>query len=277
MNRTKRMAKELQPRQKHYEADVKFRILHLFERGSMPPEEIAESFGVSERTLYNWRNAYDRLGMAGLEDSPKSGRPPLVSRDEIKAAAEAVRGRGMATVKDVRGQISKTCGIRYSSGHVRDIPDRMEMTYKKADPMHRRAATNAEIEEWAAASMPAIREHPSKGYVLLSVDEVHPEIDGASRYGYAERGQRVYATHHGTKRRLNSRGRGKQGPFHVPHPEEVELGDIRQVPRGSAREIPQGRRPAGRGHLPHPQGGQEMAAGPSRNSPGMPARGIPPT
>ncbi|MDE0265634.1 MAG: hypothetical protein OXK17_01190 [Thaumarchaeota archaeon] len=38
MKRAKRTTRDLQLRQKHYEADVKFRILHLFERGDMPPE-----------------------------------------------------------------------------------------------------------------------------------------------------------------------------------------------------------------------------------------------
>lgn len=188
MKRAERMTRDLQPRQKHYEADVKFRILHLLERGYMPPEEIAESFGISARTPYDWRDAYDEAGMAWLEDAPGSGRPALVSADGIRDAVESVSGRGMVTVRDVQAEISETHGIKYCGGRAWIRMRRMKMTYKKADPVHGRAATN---EEWAGGNMPVIESHLAKGYVLLSVDGPHPEIDGVFQYGYAESGQRV--------------------------------------------------------------------------------------
>lgn len=203
MDRTKRMARDLQPRRAHYEPDVKFRILHLFEQGIIPPDDIAKSFGITVRTIYNWRDEYDRRGMAGLEDAPKSGRTPLLSREKVRKAVEDVGKKDAITVKGVRGRISEKFGIRYSHGHVWSILSRMGLTYKKADPVHRRAATNEEIEAWAGENMPVIRQYLSKGYVLLSVDEVHPEIDGAAHYGYAESGQRVYATYNGSKSRLH--------------------------------------------------------------------------
>ena len=40
--------------------------------------EIAELVGVSEPTVAQWRQRYERLGLAGLEDQPRSGRPATV-------------------------------------------------------------------------------------------------------------------------------------------------------------------------------------------------------
>lgn len=65
MNRAKQMTEDLQRRQKHYRKDVKFRILHLLEHGNISPKEIAKSFGISAKTLYDWRDACDELGLGG--------------------------------------------------------------------------------------------------------------------------------------------------------------------------------------------------------------------
>ena len=69
--------------------------------------------------------------------------------------------------------------------------------------MHARASTNEEIEEWCGENIPVIEHYVSRGYTLLASDEVHPEMDGPVRYGYAEGGRRVYATYHGNKRKIN--------------------------------------------------------------------------
>ena len=40
-----------------------------------PSQEIAHSLGVPEQTVGKWRRRFAELGMAGLEDAPRSGRP----------------------------------------------------------------------------------------------------------------------------------------------------------------------------------------------------------
>jgi len=69
----------------------------MFEQGNTPPAEITRSLGTSVRTLYNWRDTYDESGMAGLEDSPKSGRPRFVSTYKIQRVVEKIRSRGIVT------------------------------------------------------------------------------------------------------------------------------------------------------------------------------------
>ena len=45
--------------------------------------EIAARVGVSQPTVIDWRARYERSGIAGLEDAPRSGRPRLIDHDRI--------------------------------------------------------------------------------------------------------------------------------------------------------------------------------------------------
>ena len=130
-----RMKKDHQPRSRHYEPDVKLRILHMLERGNVPPEDIAESFGVSKQIIYVWRRAYKKHGMAGLADAPKSGRPPAVSKKQIRRCIRKVGKESVITVRRLRAAISKRYGVRFSANHVCRMLHGEGLGYKKANPV----------------------------------------------------------------------------------------------------------------------------------------------
>ena len=48
--------------------------------------EIAELAGVSRPTVISWRQRYERGGLRGLEDQPRSGRPRRIDHDRIISA-----------------------------------------------------------------------------------------------------------------------------------------------------------------------------------------------
>jgi transposase len=48
--------------------------------------EIAKRVGVSRPTVIDWRTRYERSGMTGLDDEPRSGRPRQVDHDAIITA-----------------------------------------------------------------------------------------------------------------------------------------------------------------------------------------------
>ena len=59
----------------------------LFARG-YPIDQIATLYQVDARTVGSWLERYRRLGLEGLDDLPRSGRP---RRASVAAAAEACR------------------------------------------------------------------------------------------------------------------------------------------------------------------------------------------
>ncbi len=57
--------------------DIKMVLIHKHTK-----VHAAEIFEVNELTIYTWINKYDKYGIMGLKDQPRSERPPKVS-DEI--------------------------------------------------------------------------------------------------------------------------------------------------------------------------------------------------
>lgn len=52
--------------------------------------EIAEIFGISRVTVYNWLDRFDAEGPAGLYDRPRSGRPPKIDAEAKQCLATAL-------------------------------------------------------------------------------------------------------------------------------------------------------------------------------------------
>lgn len=52
-------------------------------------ERIADRLGTSKTTVIKWRERYQRHGIAGLRDEPRSGRPRIVDHRQIVAATLA--------------------------------------------------------------------------------------------------------------------------------------------------------------------------------------------
>jgi transposase len=49
--------------------------------------EISKRVGVSRPTVIDWRARYERSGMIGLDDEPRSGRPRQVDQDAMSSQA----------------------------------------------------------------------------------------------------------------------------------------------------------------------------------------------
>jgi transposase/DNA-binding CsgD family transcriptional regulator len=64
------------------------RIVLLAAQG-MSNSAIAEKVGVSRPTVIGWRERYERAGLAGLVDEPRSGRPRVVDHRDVVAATLA--------------------------------------------------------------------------------------------------------------------------------------------------------------------------------------------
>lgn len=48
-----------------------------------PVEQIASDLGLARNTVYLWWHRFERLGLAGLEDAPRGGRPPTYTREQV--------------------------------------------------------------------------------------------------------------------------------------------------------------------------------------------------
>lgn len=56
------------------------RIVLRAAKPDQPPNlQIAAEFGCSRHTVAMWRNRFLQRGLSGLQDAPRSGRPPRIS------------------------------------------------------------------------------------------------------------------------------------------------------------------------------------------------------
>lgn len=107
---------------KETDAGVKERIL-LVRRVRIDGLEASK---VAERGLdksrwwaYKWLNRFDKYGLDGLKDQPRSGRPPFIPEKRIlKIKQELSENQSGWEAKQVMDLIHKKTGVRYHEVHV---------------------------------------------------------------------------------------------------------------------------------------------------------------
>lgn len=107
---------------KEIDSDVKERIL-LVRRVRFDGQQASK---VAERELhksrwwaYKWLSRFDKHGLEGLKDQPRSGRPPLISQKKmLKIRQEISENPSGWQVKQVMDIIYKKTGVRYHEVHI---------------------------------------------------------------------------------------------------------------------------------------------------------------
>ena len=107
---------------KEKDANIKERIL-LVKRVKIDKEEAAS---VAENELnrsrwwaYKWLHRFDKDGLDGLKDQPRSGRPPDVPKDVmIQIKNELVDSNTGWDFRQVMDLIYKKTGVRYHEVHI---------------------------------------------------------------------------------------------------------------------------------------------------------------
>lgn len=68
---------------------------------------------------YKWLNRFDRHGLDGLKDQPRSGRPPLMSEKKILMIKQELSENQFGwEAKQVMDLIHKKTGVRYHEVHI---------------------------------------------------------------------------------------------------------------------------------------------------------------
>ena len=108
---------------KETDSDVKERIL-LVRRVRFDGQQ--EASKVAERELhktrwwaYKWLSRFDKLGIGGLKDQPRSGRPPKIPEKKmLKIKQELSENKAGWQAKQVMDIIYKKTGVRYHEVHI---------------------------------------------------------------------------------------------------------------------------------------------------------------
>jgi putative transposase len=73
----------------------------------------------SRAWAYTWLKRFDKEGLEGLKDKPRSGRPPDIPEDKIsKIRSELSENPSGWKVKEIMNIIQRRTGVRYHEVHI---------------------------------------------------------------------------------------------------------------------------------------------------------------
>ncbi len=139
------------------EKDVKVKermllVLNVVYHGRIAAH-VAKDLHRSRSWACQWLKRYDRQGLDGLKDIPKSGRPTELP-EEIEYEIKTIltdSNQGWTT-KQVEELITKESGIRYHSNHIYRILRRWGLKQKVPRKVHVNTASAEEKDEFKKRS-----------------------------------------------------------------------------------------------------------------------------
>ena len=131
------------------DAKVKERILmNIRLLGGKSTYEVGDELRCVPSKVQYWKSRFEKEGVEGLRDRPKSGRPPLLSRREevvirriIERPHITKEGVSSWATTHVKELIRRKAGVTYTTRHVVRLMHRWGFEKIKPRPEHCRAAS----------------------------------------------------------------------------------------------------------------------------------------
>ena len=141
-------------------------VLHL----GRTHRDTAGMLMVDESTVSAWVGAYRLAGAAGLDDSPRSGRPPHIPRESIEGMLENVKS---ITAVDFVTMLNDQFGVRYDISYARRLLRAMGFTLKKRSVISAGTPSQDMVEEWQKDTRKEVEKYEKAGYAVVTIDESH--------------------------------------------------------------------------------------------------------
>lgn len=110
--------------------------------------EVGGEFRSVPSKVHYWKKRFRKMGVEGLRDQPRSGRPTLISRRKEKTIQHIIErpriteeGVSSWSTTHVRELIRKEAGVTYTTRHVIRLMHRWGFEKIKPHPEHCRAAS----------------------------------------------------------------------------------------------------------------------------------------
>lgn len=157
--RRRRDREAMEERRKHAAA--------LFRQG-LSQAEVARALKVTRQSVSRWHRAWREGGVAALKKAERAGRPPLLSRAELKRVERRLLKGAEAngfptelwTLERVASVIAMETGVEYHPGHVWRLLRQMGWSLQK--PARRALERDEEaIQRWVDETWPEVKKTPS--------------------------------------------------------------------------------------------------------------------
>lgn len=112
--------------------------------------KIASFTGHSQRGIQRWVDQYNRHGVEGLNDRPRSGRPAKLSADQIKQLTDRLDRRATDTAtlygRDIQRILKEELGVLYSLNGVYQLLHRLGYSWLMPRPRHEQSDPQAQVD-----------------------------------------------------------------------------------------------------------------------------------
>jgi transposase len=150
--------------------------------------ELAATFEVTRDTVRDWLNAWERRGVRGLADAPRSGKPPILTVAEQSQAVEILKKNPRST-KQVLQEIQRAIGKTISAVTLRRIAHRAKLRWKRMRRSAKGQRDEVEFRE-AQEDLREFQEHHRSGELDLQYfDEAGFSLQPSVPYGWQPEGE----------------------------------------------------------------------------------------
>ena len=111
-------------------------------------DDAAKSLGKSARWGYKWLERYRQVGFDRLGDLPRSGRPSMVEKADMKKIRKGAYRKLIWTGREMQEYIKQRTGVTYNLIYVRQILRGWGYSQKVPVGRHANRASDEEIMEF---------------------------------------------------------------------------------------------------------------------------------
>ena len=167
-------------------------VIHV-ERDGMTRTGAAEYLGMARSWGVKWYGRYQKEGLPGLQTRPRSGRPTLVSKRNMKKIWGTLKKITCWTAKEARDLIKEMSGVEYRIPHVRAMLRDRGYTIKVPVGRHVHRASPQKIAGFRRRMRRLIPEKRADGYIRCVQDECIADARPRKRV-YTLKGKRAVYT-----------------------------------------------------------------------------------
>lgn len=182
---------------------------------SIPENEVADIWGISVRTLYNWRNDFLARGVKSLSVSRKrKGCPPKLSESQKESLKQIVLdgpeksgfSRGTWTSVMIQELVEKKYKVNYNHRYVCDLLKQIGLSYQKGKYISDQYDSKERIL-WKTETWPTLQERAKReNAVILFEDEVGFALWGSLGYTWGLLGKQPLVKTTGKRKNLKAFG-----------------------------------------------------------------------
>ena len=164
---------------------------------------VAEMFGVSIKTLNNWRRKFEQSN--GLEDKERMGRPPKLSKEQLELIKKTITefNQQVWVSRRVYVLIESLLGICFCVKYLPQLLRGLGLSFHKA--VHLLYKKNEEKRrKWVQETLPRLYEEKLKaGWKIFYQDEVGFETQGTLTCTWGPMGEKIEIKNYGRHGRMN--------------------------------------------------------------------------